>query len=264
VASTRQLLGAGLGKNEITRRTANGQLHRLYRGVYSVGHLPVSFAGRWMAAVLAYGDLAVLSHGSAAALWGLLRPLPGPVDVSVPTDAGVRSRTGIRLHRRPSLTAAQRGSESPVTVCRGIPVTAPARTIEDLRGAIAPWLLRRAIRQAELADMRLGRGVETDRTRSDLERDFLRFCRHHGLPGPEVNARIGKWTVDFAWRPQRVVVETDDFRYHRGSVAFEDDHARDLELRAAGYDVRRFTGLQIKEKAAQVAADLRDALAPAS
>jgi very-short-patch-repair endonuclease len=145
-----------------------------------------------------------------------------------------------------------------------IPVTTPARTIADLRGVSPAWEVRRAIRQAELDRLPLGRDVETDRTRSDLERDFLRLCRHYRLPAPEVNVRVGRWTVDFLWRAQRVVVETDSWGYHRGSVAFEDDHARDLDLRRRGLDVRRFTHRQVRDEPAHIAADLRDALALAS
>ncbi|HEX7347448.1 MAG TPA: DUF559 domain-containing protein [Candidatus Limnocylindrales bacterium] len=106
----------------------------------------------------------------------------------------------------------------------------------------------------------LGRNVETDRTRSDLERDFLLLCRRHRLPKPRVNVRIGRWTVDFLWPAERVVVETDSHRWHRGSIAFEDDHARDLDLRRRGYAVRRFTEDQVRKDAAAVVADLRDAL----
>lgn len=106
----------------------------------------------------------------------------------------------------------------------------------------------------------LGPDVNADRTRSDLERDFLRLCRRHGLPAPQVNVRIGRWTVDFLWPAERLAVETDSHRWHRGSVAFEDDHARDLDLRRRGYAVRRFTGRQIQEEAARIVADLRDAL----
>jgi very-short-patch-repair endonuclease len=205
-----------------------------------------------MAAVLACGEGAVLSHGSAAALWGLLRPISGPVDVSVSTHAGLRAKTGIRLHRCASLAHVGRGPGR-VTERNGIPVTTPARTIE-----------RRAIRQAEVGRLQLGSEVGGDRTRSDLERDFLQLCRHYRLPTPEVNVRVGRWTVDFLWRRQRLAVETDSLRYHGGSVAFEDDHARDLDLRARGFDVRRFTERQVLDASAQVAADLRDALAPAS
>ena len=253
VATHRQLIAAGINKNAITERVRRGSLHRMHRGVYAVGHGGLSREGRWMAAVLACGEGAVLSHGSAAALWGLLRPCDGPIDVSVPTQGGRARRMGIRLHRRPALGPF-------VTFRERIPVTTVPRTIEDLRGTVPSYLVRRATRQAELAGHRLG-GIERDRTRSDLEREFLAFCRRHGLPRPEVNVRLGRREVDFLWRAERVVAETDDFRYHRGSVAFEDDHARDVELRGRGFAVRRFTGRQLDDEPAQVAVDLAEALA---
>lgn len=120
------------------------------------------------------------------------------------------------------------------------------------------------MRQAEFLGLRLGPGIETDGTRSDPEGDFLRFCRRNGLPAPEVNGRVGPWTVDFLWRNKSLAVETDSYRYHRGNVAFEDDRARDLDLRRHGFEVRRFTHRQVREEPAVVAADLRDALARAS
>jgi very-short-patch-repair endonuclease len=103
-------------------------------------------------------------------------------------------------------------------------------------------------------------GIESDRTRSDLETLFLDLCRRHHLPPPEVNVKLGRWEVDFLWRPQRLVVETDSWTYHRGSVAFQDDHARDLDLRAAGYAVLRFTGDQLEEEPGRVVADVARAL----
>jgi hypothetical protein len=221
-----------------------------------------------MAAVLACGERAALSHGSAAALWGLLRPIDGPIDVSVPSRNGRMKRRGIRLHRCASLAPAgtllstdglERRPRPLVTVRRDTPVTTVQRTIDDLRDAVPPYLVRRATRQAELAGYRLQR-VESDRTRSDLERDFLLLCEQHGLPRPEVNVKVGRFEIDFVWRAERLAVETDDFRYHRGSVAFEDDHARDLELRHRGFAVRRFTGRQFDEEPDRVAADLREAL----
>lgn len=211
-----------------------------------------------MAAVLASGPDAALSHASAAALWGLLRPISGPVDISVPTQSGRRGRDGIRLHRCLSLDNQQ------VTRHRGIPVTTPARTIADLRTSVPPRLVRRATRQAEMHGFSLGTKIRTDGTRSDLERDFLQLCRRHRLPEPRVNIRIGRWTVDFLWPVERLAVETDSHRWHRGSVAFEDDHARDLDLRRRGYTVRRFTERQIREDASKVVDDLREALGLAS
>jgi hypothetical protein len=258
VVSVRQVRAVGLDKHAVYARVRTGRFHAVHRGVYAVGHRGLSREGRWMAAVLACGDGAVLSHRSAAALWELLRPSDGPIDVSTPARSGRSRRSGVRLHRRTSLD-----SEA-ITRRRGIPVTTPARTVADLRGSVLPRLHRRAIRQAELAGYALRPEVATDRTRSDLERDFLGLCRRAGLPPPEVNVRVGRWTVDFLWPARRLAVETDSYRYHRGAVAFEDDRARDLGLRARGFQVRRFSESQVREEAAQVAADLRDALALAS
>jgi hypothetical protein len=134
-----------------------------------------------MVAVLACGDGAALSHMSAPALWGLLRDVDGLVDVSTPARSGRAARAGICLHRSATLAGAS------ITRRLRIPVTTPARTIEDLRGVAAPHLVRRATRQAELAKYRLGPTVDGDRTRSDLERDFLRLCRRFGIPAPKVN-----------------------------------------------------------------------------
>ncbi|HMI81658.1 MAG TPA: DUF559 domain-containing protein [Solirubrobacterales bacterium] len=206
-----------------------------------------------------------MSHGSAAALWDLLRPLDGPVHVSVPTTTGRKSRRGIHLHRCPSLThLSSPPSSSPIRGGRGgqlvtrrhnIPVTTVQRTIDDLDGVVPPYLVRRAIRQAEFKGMRLG-GVESDGSRSDLESYFLDLCRRHRLPPPEVNVKLGRWEVDFLWRAQCLVVETDSFAYHRGSVAFEDDHERDLDLRAAGFTVLRFSERQLEEGPERVVADV--------
>jgi very-short-patch-repair endonuclease len=145
------------------------------------------------------------------------------------------------------------------TVRHRIPVTTVPRTIHDIRGSLPPRLVRRAIRQAEFMGLRL-EGVESDRSRSDLETYFLRLCRYHRLPAPEVNVTVGRWEVDFLWRAQRLVVETDSFAYHRGSVAFEDDHERDLDLRAAGFTVLRFTERQLEEEPERVVADIAQAL----
>jgi very-short-patch-repair endonuclease len=207
-----------------------------------------------MAAVLACGFSAVLSHRSAAALWNLLRPIDEPVEVSVPSQNGRKDRRGIHVHRRRSL------SPQAVTVRDLIPVTTPRQTIEDLRGVVSPGLQRRALRQAEVQRYALGPANRGDRTRSDFERRFLRLCRRNGIPTPLVNVKIGRWTVDFLWPEQRVVVETDSWRFHGGSVAFEDDHARDLYLRRRGYAVHRFTEAQIHKEEAAVAADLAAAL----
>jgi very-short-patch-repair endonuclease len=156
-----------------------------------------------------------------------------------------------------------------VTLHRGIPVTTPRRAIADLReaisahrgDAIAGHELRKAIRQANVLGLPIGPGHAKVRTRSDLEADFLRLCRRYRLSPPEVNVRIGPYLVDFLWRERRLVVETDSYLYHRGEVAFQDDHARDLELMRRGFEVLRLSELQLDEEPAQVAEVLAARLA---
>ncbi len=209
-----------------------------------------------MAAALACGPGAAVSHRSAAGVWGLLDPTDGPVDVSVQGTSGRVAGRGIRLHRRVSLTPE-------VTTRRhGIAVTRPAQTIADLRRVVPAREMRRAIRQAEVLGLPIGSGALGDRTRSDLERLFLRLCRRYGLPAPEVNVRVGRHLVDFLWRDQRLIVETDGYRYHRGRQAFEDDRARDLELRARGFEVVRLGEKQVAEQPERIADVLRAAVAP--
>lgn len=275
VVSTRQLHRAGIGRNAITGRVRAGRLHRVHQGVYAVGHAAISPEGRHMAAVLACGsgvarhhDAAVLdqwaaavSHRSAASLWGLLPLADGPIDVSVPGVGGRRKRGGIRLHRSASLSPAS------VTLRNAIPVTTPARTIADLRGAASDPLsgisavdLRRVIRQAEVLGLPLGVEAEAEGTRSELEHLFLRLCRRHRLPAPEVNVRIGSFIVDFLWRDRMLVVETDGYRYHRGRSAFEDDRDRDLKLRALGYEVVRLSHRQVVDEPRSIAHVLEELL----
>jgi hypothetical protein len=224
----------------------------------------LSNEARWTAAVLACGLGAALSHGAAAVHWGLLRPLDGPIDVTVPSHNGRKRRRGIRIHRCATLGAPlsidplQKRPASLVTVRDRIPVTTVARTITDLPSTLAPYLVRRAIRQAEF--LKLPVGIETDRTRSDLERDFLRLCRRFGLPIPEVNVLIDGMTVDFLWRGVRLVVETDSYATHGGTIAFEDDRERDLRLRRLGYAVHHFSERQLELEPAAVAADVAAAL----
>jgi hypothetical protein len=238
----------------VTRRVQAGRLHRLHRGVYAVGHRSLSWRGRWLAAVLAAGDGAVLSHASAVALWEFLRPIQGPAHVTV--DAAVRrkQRPGIVVHRSRTLTPRD------ITRRHGIAVTTPSRTIEDVRGTIEPYLFRRALRQAELGGHRVPHLSAVKRSRSDLELFFLAFCERHGLPRPLVNHRVHGYRVDFFFAEQRVAVETDTWTYHRGSVAFEDDHARDLALRAHRITTRRYTDDQVEAASDAVVADLREAL----
>lgn len=266
----------------------------MHRGVYAIGHKGLSVHGIWMAAILACGRRsetggerrrgasaddsrelatrdptrtvldfwgAALSHRSAAQLWGLLPKQDGPIDISIPGSGGKKKRQGVRLHRSLTLIPAD------ITLRHGIPATTPARTIADLRRVasekkrqISPLELRRAIRQADVLGLPLGDDEGRDRTRSDLELDFLGLCRRHRLPAPRVNVRVGRHLVDFLWRDRRVVVETDSYLYHRGREAFQGDRARDLDLRALGFQVIRLSEKQVNDEAPQVAAALRHAL----
>jgi very-short-patch-repair endonuclease len=258
VVTVEQLTEAGIDKDGVAWRVRAGRLYRLHRGVYAVGHRSLSWRGRWSAAVLAAGDGAVLSHASAVALWEFLRPIQGPVHVTVDAARRLRSRPGIVVHRSRTLTARD------VTRRHRIAVTTPARTIEDVRGSLEPYLFRRALRQAELAGHRVPHLSAVKRSRSDLELLFLAFCERHELPRPHVNHRVHGYRVDFFFADQRVAVETDTWTYHRGSVAFEDDHARDLALRAHRIATRRYTGDQLEAASDAVATDLRQALGLAS
>lgn len=275
VVSIRQLRRSGVSDDAVRARVALGQLHRVHQGVYAVGHPALSPEGRFMAAVLAIGGGprsggsvlehwgAAVSYRSALSLWGLLPTNQAPCDVIVAGNGGRARRAGIRVHR--SLTLVPRD----VTLHRGIPVTTPGRTIADLRGAIstrrrsaiATHELRKAIRQANVLGLPIGHRDAKVRTRSDLEAHFLRLCRRHRLPPPEVNVRLGPCLVDFLWRERRLVVETDSYLYHRGEVAFQEDHARDLELMRRGFEVLRLSELQLDEEPTQVAEVLAARLA---
>jgi very-short-patch-repair endonuclease len=204
-----------------------------------------------MAAVLACGDGAVLSHESAVVLWALLKPTDGPSHVSLRSRSGRTPDAGIRIHRPRSLRPAD------LTIRSGIPVTDPSRTLLDLqRSSFDRFLLRRAIREAQHRKYKLDPRLGADRTRSDLERDFLAFCRRHRIPKPQVNLRVAGLEVDFVWPAHRLAVETDSYQHHQGSISFEDDHARDLKLRRRGLTVLRYTGRQLEDEANLVAEEV--------
>ena len=237
----------------MSRRVQVGQLHRKHRGVYAVGQPNLSTEGRWMAAVLACGEGAVLSHRDAAALWGLLRPRAGHVHVTVSGRAGRARHDGIVLHRSPSLLSSE------TTLRRGIPVTTPARTIADLKRTEEAREWRRAVREASVKGYDLGE-VPSDRTRSDLERRMLNLCRRHRLPTPQVNATVGGYEVDFLWPERRLIAETDGWVYHRGRQAFEEDRTRDVVLDGLDHRVVRFTDTQLFEQPEYVVKTLRSRL----
>ena len=216
-----------------------------------------------MAAVLACGEGAVLSHRSAAALWGMLgrprRPSEaggggGAVDVTVPGAGGRARRRGIRLHRSHTLSPAD------CTRRAGIPVTTPARTLADLRRILPSKQFARVLREAEYLGLPVGEAFKPDRSRTDLEALFLSLVRRHRLPRPEVNVRVDRYVVDFLWRAQRLVVEVDGWESHRTRSAFEEDRARDARLKVLGYEVLRFTWRQVEHDARAVAGTVREVL----
>lgn len=172
----------------------------------------------------------------------------GLVHITVRGQGGRAQRPGLRIHRSTQPLSS--------TIRNAIALTTPARTLTDLRRSVDPQTLRRATRQAAYLGLELD-AIETDRTRSELERAFLRLCRRHRLPAPEVNVSIGPYTVDFLWREQHLVVETDGYSAHRGRQAFEDDRERELWLHARGYRVLRFSGRQVRGRAGEVAAAVR-------
>lgn len=192
-----------------------------------------------MAAVLACGEGAVLSHRSAAALWGIRKARNGPVEVTVPSTAGRTRRAGITLHRSTTLTA------SSCTQRLGLPVTTAARTLADVRPLISPAQLAAAVREAEFLRLVSGE-MRSDRSRTELEHRFLTPCRRHRLPQPAVNATVDRYEVDFLWPPERLIVELDGWESHRTRSAFESDRARDAHLSVLGFRVVRLTWRKVE------------------
>lgn len=224
VVTRGQLLAAGVAAKTVTRMADEGALHRLHRGVYAVGHRAIGEKGRAMAAVLACGPGAVLSHLWAAALWGLCPWPKGDVDVMATSGRG---RPGIRIHRTRALLNAE------VTRHHGIRVTRPARTLADLRQP------RRLVAEAQVR--RLIPSPAEGITRSELERRFLRLIEEAGLPTPLMNQRVEGFEVDAVWPEERLVVELDGWEFHRTREAFERDRERDAVLTAAGWRPMRLT-----------------------
>jgi very-short-patch-repair endonuclease len=264
-----QLMALGLDDRAIARRVRAGRLHRVYRGVYAVGHPRLTTKGRFLAAVVACGERAVLSHLSAAILWSLL-PERGPrIDVTVPSRGGRKRRAALIVHRSP-LPAEE------VTVKQGIPVTTPTRTVIDLADVRPRREVERAIDEAaylrlDLTGLRPRPGRRgcgllarvladhdpgSTRTRSDLEERMLWLCRSFSLRAPEINAKVEGYEVDFAWRDERLTVETDGWAAHGTRQAFERDRVRDAELTAAGWRVVRITRSRLRAEPDAVAAQL--------
>jgi predicted transcriptional regulator of viral defense system len=283
VVTVAQLVALGLSPSAVRARVRSGRLRRLHRGVYAVTGVPPGPHLHYMAAVLACGPGAVLSHQSAAALWGIRGSAASVVDVTAPTRGG-RGRKGIRVHRGDRLVDAE------VTIVDGVPCTTVARTVVDLAGVLAPGALEYAIHRAQstrrlrrneivdvLARSPNRRGTAAvrrvlglaasgeDQVRSGTERRMLRICARAGLPMPRVNTWIALDAgsgveVDFTWPEQMLAVEVDSRTYHGTDRALGNDPRRDRRLTLAGWRVARFSYRDVTERADTVAAELRQLL----
>lgn len=274
VISGRQLRKMGLSRDAIRHRVRSKRLHPQLRGVYAVGRPRVSDEGRWMAAVLACGDGAVLSHFSAAALMRIGAERDA-IEVSVPGSSH-RVRAGIRVHRRAALRSGDVGE------FKRIPVTSPALTIIDMASDFSSpkSVVERAINEADKYDLITPHDLRTaldahpsvggvdrlrvmlDRrtfrlTREELERRFLPLARGAGLPTPQTRQWVNGFEVDFYWPELRFVIETDGLRYHRTPAEQARDRVRDQAHTAAGLTQLRFTHEQIRYEPEYVRAILR-------
>ena len=278
VVGRRQLMEAEWSAGSIEKRIRSGRLHRLQAGVYLVGHRLIQREGRWMAAVLASGPEAVLSHWSAAALW-MIRPNSREmIDVTVPH----RSRSSDLIRRHISQVPADER-----TVEEGIPVTTVPRTLFDLAATESTDVVENLLREMEFLELRdrlslwdlvqrypgrrgvrkvraaLGRLEEEPigRKRSKLEERFAPFLRSHRLPLPRFNDWIvlgdKRYQVDCHWPGTRQIVELDGWQGHRTRTAFREDRARDRRLHAAGYSVTHITWNQLDDEPEAIASDLR-------
>lgn len=273
-----QLRGLGLSDTAIDERVAAGRLHRLHRGVFAVGHRRIPIEGRWIAAVLVSGSGAVLSHATAAALWGVRSSAAGAIHVT--TSRKLRSTASIRRHysRLPDDEKARRD---------GIPVTTVPRTIFDLAARTETDQVESMIREAEYrqlhdrlslvdlleryprrrgaprvrAALRRMERLPSGRPVSPLEERFLPFLRRHRLPRPRLNAWIvlgdKRYRVDCHWPGTGQIVELDSWQAHGTRSAFQSDRARDRILRAGGYTVTRISWAQLEGEPEAIAADLR-------
>jgi very-short-patch-repair endonuclease len=279
VVSRKQLLALGMGRRAIGGRLERGLLHEIFRGVYVVGIRRITKRGRWMGAVLACGEGAVLSHRSAARLWQLLPPAAEWVDVTC--ARGRIERKGIAGHRSPV-------QDDEWLVKDGIPVTSPFRTIFDLAAIAKMRELERAFHEAEAREVRdrvslpvllerhpgrrgakkvralLGSTAPVGITRNDFEEAFLALVDAYGLLRPRMNAHLAMrgrfFEIDALWEEQRFAVELDSRSIHGTRKRFESDRQRDRILVAEGWRTMRITWQQLQEEPAEIAADLKLAL----
>jgi hypothetical protein len=264
-----QLVALGLGRGAIEHRVRTGRLIVVHPGVYAVGHRRTDPLAVAAAAVLAGGPGALLSHSSAAALWGMMPRWQAPLEIIVPAD---RRPAGIRAHR--SRTVARRDIRRQL----GIRVTRPARTLLDVTPRLNAIGLARAVnvsrhnrhlRLSDLAELldRLPHHPGASRlrsfldapagpTRSEFEDRFVEFARRFGLPAPEINVYVAGYLVDVLFAAERVIVELDGYEYHGDRSAFERDRERDAAALAAGHATVRVTWDRLAGAAEREAARL--------
>lgn len=276
-----QLIALGMGEGAIESRLRRGRLHRFHRGVYVVGYRRINRKGRWMAAVLASGSRACLSHRSAARLWGLIPRGDEWVEVTSPPPSRARRR-GIVCHE--GVVAADERLE-----VDGIPVTSPFRTVFDLAAVLKLRELERVWHEAEVQELRDRvslpmllerypgrRGARNLRallddpepvgfTRNDFEEAFRALVADHGIqPRPRMNADLALrgriFQVDALWEEERVAVELDSRSVHGTKKRFETDRQRDRILVAEGYRTVHVTWRQLQKEPEEIVADLRMAL----
>jgi very-short-patch-repair endonuclease len=280
IVARTQLLELGLGRRAIAARIERDMLHEVFLGVYVFGPRRITRKGRWMAAVLAAGAGAVLSHRSAARLWRLLPPADGLIDVVCPPERIVR-RKGIVNH-----SFQLRDDER--VLRDGIPVTSPFRTIFDLAAVLEMRKLERAFHEAEAREVtdRVSLPMLLERypgrrgtrklqallesrqpamvTRNDFEEAFLALVDSCGLPRPRMNADLAVrgrfYEIDALWEAQRVAVELDSRSVHGTHKKFEGDRLRDRVLIAEGWKTMRVTWLQLRDEPREVVEDLAKAL----
>jgi very-short-patch-repair endonuclease len=281
-----QLEGRGLTVQAVHERLVAGRLHRIHQRVYSLTPGVMTQRGKLMAAALACGPDAVLSHRSAAFLWGLVDDWEEPIDVTAPNRRG-RSPDGVAAHRDGSLQPVDK------TVRFGIPCTSLARTLLDFAGVAPEWEVRKAVGQAEVLGLldqrqmramlrrsRRRRGVarlrlvldtlhpQTRRTRGELERLFLAMCIRAELPQPEVNVWLevpgGRpLQADFLWRDARLIVEADSREFHDTAAAFEQDRKREQRFQSADWRVTRCTWNQVEREPRRLVGTIRALVAQA-
>ena len=272
VLSAKQLQAAGMTRAAISRWASTGRLHRVHPHVYALGHAALSLNARLIAALLYGGDQAVLSHTTAAWVWQLIETEPSRIHVTVPGRCP--SLPGVRIHH-------SRGTGR--ATCRQLPVTSVARTLIDIAAILPFRAFRRALAEADHRQLLdpaelmsvVGKGrvgshalraalkahlPQLAETHSVLEERFVELCQTAGIPLPELNGRVRRMRVDAVWRDRHLAVELDGGPAHGHVAAMKRDRARELALRAHGFQVARYSWEQITETPERVIADLRQLL----